>query len=207
MDDPHWTVSTRANGRFGGSRLWNDEGVSAAEQELMEAIREASWIFTKKEHGRFQGSAMACRAVARFLCLRGYGAELAAPFLQIAEAFIDLDRGGQPRLFARKTEPEKERDRSPERKHAQRLAAMCLEFFVSNGDDREISATLVARHVSKWPDFQSQTVTEKTIIAWRKKWNHDQKFETLVAATLAEPNPRATVEGLLRKGPPGSFRG
>ena len=99
------------------------------EREFAENLRQAAYVFEKEENGRFPGSILACRAVARFIYLRKGGAELAAPFLQIAQAFVELERGGKPRLFAKKTLPEKERERSPERKHIQMLGAAALEVM------------------------------------------------------------------------------
>jgi hypothetical protein len=101
------------------------------ERDFAKTLREAAYVFEKEENGRFQGSILACRAVANFIYLRNGGAELAAPFLHIAEAFAELERGGKPRLFAKKTTPEKERERSPERKHIQMLAAAALEVMIN----------------------------------------------------------------------------
>src|SRR5271168_1590250 len=90
-------------------------GPDEVEQEFVEALRQSAFIFEKEKNGRFQGSILACRAVARFIYQRGGGAELAGPFLQIAAAFEELERGGKPKLFSKKTAPDKERERSPER--------------------------------------------------------------------------------------------
>jgi hypothetical protein len=129
-----------------------------AERELAENLRCAAWIFEKEELGRFQGSILACQAVARFIHLRRGGAELAAPFLQIAEAFKYLEQGGTPRLFSKKTVAEKERERSPERKHLQKLAAMALEVLVKLGDERDVAADRIAIKVNKWPGMAAQEV-------------------------------------------------
>src|ERR1700730_9217224 len=149
-------------------------GPDQVEQEFAETLRLAAYIFEKEKNGRFLGSITACKAVARFIYLRGGGAELAGPFLQIAGAFQALERGGKPRLFAKKSAPEKERERSPERKHIHVLAAAALEVLVkltprgSNiwGDDNKIrlsAANKVARAVSKWPGMGAQHVTGKTV--------------------------------------------
>src|SRR5687768_9888623 len=97
------------------------------EQELFEALRAAAWTFEKEKNGRFRGSIIACRAIGRFILRKTGGLELAAPFLQIAGAFEDLEKGGKPALFFKKTAAEKERLRSPERKHHQILAAAAVE--------------------------------------------------------------------------------
>jgi hypothetical protein len=196
-------------------------GPDQVEQEFAETLRQAAYIFEKEKNGRFQGSILACRAVARFIHQRGGGAELAGPFLQIAEAFAELERGGKPRLFSKKSVPEKERERSPERKHIHRLAAVALEVLLklrlrgSNlwGDDKSgknDAADKIARHVNKWPGMGAQEVTGLTVIAWRnqqRKLSGDDRkpFDTLVEKILAEPNPRRTLEDLLRNGPPGHW--
>jgi hypothetical protein len=104
-------------------------GPDHVEQEFAESLRQAAYVFENEKDGRFRGSILACRTVARFIYQRNGGAELAAPFLQIATAFEDLERGGKPRLFSEKSTPEKERERSPERKHIQLLAAVALEVL------------------------------------------------------------------------------
>jgi hypothetical protein len=192
------------------------------ERKFAETLRQAAYIFEKEKDGRFQGTVLACRAVARFIHQRGGGAELAGPFLQIAAAFAELERGGKPRLFAKKTVPEKERERSPERKHSQMLAAAALEISLklrprgSNiwGDDRSGkngAADRIARHVIKWPGMGSQQVTGRTVIAWRNQQRRlsdgDRKpFDAVVKEMLAQPSPQQTLEGLLRNGPPGHWK-
>ena len=67
-------------------------GPDEVEEEFMETLRQAAFIFEREKDGRFHGSIVACKAVARFIHRRGGGAELAGPFLQIAAAFEDLAR-------------------------------------------------------------------------------------------------------------------
>jgi hypothetical protein len=179
-----------------------------AERELVEALRQAAWRFQNEENGRFPGSITACTAVARFIHQRGGAAELAGPFLQIAEAFRVLERGGKPRLFSKKTEPVKERERSPERKHMQRMAAVALEITRRLGDDLKVSGDRIARQVKHWPGMNAQEVTGTTIRAWRKPLisGKDPQFLSIVEQVLAQPEPRSAVEELLKKGPPGQFR-
>jgi hypothetical protein len=192
------------------------------EKEFAEALRQAAYIFEKEKNGRVQGPIFACRAVARFIHQRGGGAELAGPFLQIAAAFVELDRGGKPRLFSKKSVPEKERARSPERKHIHTLAAVALEVSLklrprgSNiwGDDksgRNGVADKIARHVRNWPGMGAQKLTGLTVIAWRnqqRKLSEDARrpFDTLVKKILAEPKPQETLENLLQSGPPGHWK-
>jgi hypothetical protein len=196
-------------------------GPDHVEQEFAESLRQAAYVFENEKDGRFLGSILACRTVARFIKQRNGGAELAAPFLQIAIAFEDLERGGKPRLFSKKSTPEKERERSPERKHIQLLAAVALEVLLKLSprganiwdDDktkRDSAANRVARHVNKWPGMAAQQVTGLTVIAWRNRQRAQtrgrQRFDTLVEKILAEPNPQRTVDNLLRKGPPGYWK-
>jgi hypothetical protein len=197
-------------------------GPGQVEQDFVETLRQAAFIFENEKNGRFQGSILACGAVARFIYQRGGGAELAGPFLQIAAAFEDLERGGKPKLFSKKSVPEKERERSPERKHIHMLAAASLEVMLkptprgSNiwGDDaskRSGAADMIARHVNKWPGMEAQVVTRRTVIAWRNQQRRlsesDRKpFDTVVEKILAEPNPRKTLDNLLRTGPRGHWK-
>ena len=192
------------------------------EQKFAETLRQAAFIFEKEKNGRFQGSILACAAVAQFIHERGGGAELAAPFLQIAESFKELDRGGKPTLFSKKSDPEKARDRSPERKHIQMLAAAALEVMIKltlrsskvwNDDkiNKNLAADKIALHLRKWPGMGTQKITKHTVINWRNKQRRLSKsartqFSTVVEAILAEPNPRQTLDRLLRSGPPGFWK-
>ena len=180
------------------------------EQGFAENLRQAAYVFEKEENGRFQGSIMACKAVAKFIYQRNGGAELAAPFMQIAAAFEELERGGKPKLFSKKSAPNRERERSPERRHIHMLAAAALEVMVkleprtikisdAEARKREAAAARIARHVNRWPGMGAQQVNGSTIIAWR---NHQRGLSKI----LAEPNPRKTVDLLLRSGPPGFFK-
>jgi hypothetical protein len=177
------------------------------EQEFAETLRKAAWIFEKEKDGRFKGSIIACRAVARFIYQRGGGAELAGPFLQIAAAFDALEKGGKPTLFSKKTDPDKERARSPERKRIQMIAAAILDVLARLDDPVTTAADRVARQVNGWPGMQAQEVTGATVVAWRKQLSRSKskEYRILVEKTLAESDPRGVVEGLLRNGPPGLF--
>jgi hypothetical protein len=197
-------------------------GPDPVEQEFVETLRAAAFIFEKEKDGRFLGSILACQAVARFIYQRNGGAELAGPFLQIAEAFKELARGGKPRLFLKKSAPAKERERSPERKHIHMLAAAALEVLVrlnprgasSWAEDpkkRKSAANMFARHLGKRPGMQKQKVIGLTVIAWRNQQralreNERKQFDTVVKEMLAQPDPRQTVDLLLRNGPPGHFQ-
>jgi hypothetical protein len=197
-------------------------GPDEVEEEFMETLRQAAFIFEREKDGRFHGSIVACKAVARFIHRRGGGAELAGPFLQIAAAFEDLARGGKPRLFLKKSTPEKERERSPERKHVHVLAAAALEVMVrltprgaSAWDEdttkRANAADRIARYVNEWPGMGVQHATGLTVIAWRnqqRKLSKDARkpFDLIVERIMGEPDPRKAVDQLLRSGPPGLFK-
>lgn len=195
-------------------------GSDETEEQFFETLRQAAFIFEREADGRFQGSILACRAVARFIFLKGRGAELAGPFLQIAGAFEDLQKGGKPRLFSKKSAPNKERERSPDRKHIHMLAAAALEVMLKLGSGRKTSdeannrntaAAKIARGVNRWPGMEAQEVSGQTIIAWRNQQRSlsksaRQPFDNVVAKMLAEPNPRKTVDELIRSGPPGYWK-
>jgi len=203
----------------------SDSGLIApdeVEREFAETLRQAAFIFEKQENGRFQGIILACRAVARFIHQRRGGAELAGPFLQIAEAFADLERGGKPKLFSKKSAPDKEREHSPERRHIHMLAAAALEVMVkleprsvrisdAATSKRSAAADRIARDVNRWPGMEAQQVTGRTVIAWRNQQRSLSKsarrpFDTVAAKILAEPHPRKSVDQLLRSGPPGYWK-
>jgi hypothetical protein len=197
-------------------------GSDEAEQEFFETLRQTAFIFQNDKNGRFLGPILACRAVARFIYLKNRGAELAGPFLQIAEAFKVLERGGKPRLFTKKSTPLKERERSPERKHIHRLAAASLEVLVrittpgsrawdEDTKKRISAANLIARHVNKWPGMAAQDVTGRTVIAWRDQQrglseSERKQFDLVVEKILADRDPQTAVDELLRSGPPGFFK-
>jgi hypothetical protein len=195
-------------------------GPDKVEAEFAETLRGAAFIFENDKNGRFQGSILACRAVAHFIYCRGGGAEVASPFLQIAEAFADLERGGNPRLFAKKTVLKKERERSPERRHIQMLAAAALEVLLQtkqkkagtwSEESRTSIADRVARYVNKWLNMENQQLTGGTVIAWRNKQKQlnaeDRKpFDAVVEQVLSGPNPSKEIDRLLRSGPPGQFK-
>jgi hypothetical protein len=201
--DRWFTIGASMTPKGPSSPVWI--GRDEVEREFAETLRQAAWIFENEKDGRFSGSIAACRAVARFIRRRGGGAELAGPFGQIAAAFEGLQRGVKPRLFAKKTEPEKKRERSPERKHAQKLAVVVLDVLVKLGDGVDVAARHCARHVGKWPGMGSQGITELTLINWRKQKSIKER-EGLLRAILKEPDPRAEVERLLREGPPGLWK-
>ncbi len=178
----------------------------ALEQMLFETLRGAAWIFQNEPQGRFQGSILACSAVAWFIRQKGGGAELEGPFLQIAGAFEELEKGGKPRLFAKKGTPAKERERSPDRKHIQMLGAVALEVLVKLGHELDPSASKVARHLNRWPGMDAVDVHGTTVIAWRKQYRRKPEFTSIVNAVLTAPNPQAEIDRLLKGGPPGQFR-
>jgi hypothetical protein len=194
--------------------------LNKAEEDFLETLRQAAFIFEREADGRFQGSILACKAVARFIYVKGGGAELAGPFFQIASAFEDLQKGGKPRLFSKKSTPNKERERSPDRKHMHMLAAAALEVMLklSRGrktsdvtDNRGTVAAKIARGVNRWPSMEAQDVSGQTVITWR---NHERglgktarkPFDTLVAEILAQPDPEKAVNQLIRSGPPGYWK-
>jgi hypothetical protein len=186
-------------------------GPDPVEREFADALRTAAYIFEREKDGRFQGSILACQAVVRFISLRGGGAELAGPFVRIAEAFSELERGGTPRPFSKKTLPTKERDRSPERKVIHTLAAAALEVLIRLGEELSVAAGHVARSVNDWPGMSQQDVRDVTVVAWRKQHRkltdrHHKNFQAIVNATCADPDPRAAIEKLLKQGPPGHWQ-
>jgi hypothetical protein len=78
------------------------------EEEFFGTLRLAAWEFVERgQEGRRKGLLLACRAVIDFIHRRNRGAELAAPFDQIAERCAALEK--PPSRFLKKKEPSKER--------------------------------------------------------------------------------------------------
>ena len=148
------------------------------------------------------------QAVSWFVLRKTGDTELVYPFLQIALAFAYLERGGKPRLFSKKTATIKERERSPERKQAQRLAAAALEVLMELGDAPHAAADVVARYVNGWPTMTAQEVKGATVSAWRRQQRErgGNEFKIVVLVMSQALDPRAAVNDLLRNGPPGQFR-
>ena len=73
---------------------------------------------------------------------------------------------------------------------------------------QEEAADAIARHVNRWPGMIAPQLTGATVVAWRaqQRRSKSKEFAALVGKTLDEADPRATVTGLLRSGPPGLFR-
>ena len=90
-------------------------GRDEIEWELSKTLREAAWVFENEKNGRFHGSIAACKGVARFIYLRGGGAELAGPFGQLAARSRPCKRR-QARAFL-KNGIRKGAVAPPERKH------------------------------------------------------------------------------------------
>jgi hypothetical protein len=180
----------------------------SAYRELMTGLWYAQELFKSEGDGGLEGAKAACRAVARFVAVRGENPELAGPFLALFGAFQDLEKGIEPELFSRGAPP-KERSRSSQRKHVQLFAAAIMEILVRLGETLEDAARLVAAAVDKWPELARQTVTEATITAWRDRCRsvgdpRHQQFLQIRDHILGLPNPRAEVDRALGQGPPGS---
>jgi len=70
---------------------------------------------------------------------------------------------------------------------------------------------MIARRIGKWSGMRKQKVTGLTVIAWRNQQralseNERKPFDAVVKEMLAQPDPRQTVDLLLRNGPPGHFQ-
>jgi hypothetical protein len=182
------------------------QNLETAYAELLTGLWYALHLFkTENDAGR-EGVRTACHAVARFIAVRHENPELAAPFLAIRQALIDLDSGVESELLSRRGA--KERSRSGQRVHLHRLASVCLEVLVEMNEPLEIAANYVARNVNRWPGIGPQEVTGNTIQNWRERERREfgperAKFDVLRAELLQLDNPKGEVDRLLRGGPPG----
>jgi hypothetical protein len=173
---------------------------SQVEQRLFEDLRAAAYVH--ETENQYLGAAYACAAVAQFIRRKGQGAELAIPFIETAEAFRALDKGQKPTLFLKRSEREKERPHSPERQRLKRIAAAMLEVLVTIGNEtRESAAQRIARYAQHWRGMGTETISGKTIIAWRKQLSaqEDAEYLAVVKATLEEKDPIAKVNHYLER--------
>jgi hypothetical protein len=93
------------------------------ERGFAENLRQAAYVFENEENGRFEGSILACRALAGFIYQRDGGAELAAPFMQIAAAFEELGRGGNGQARSPQCQDHGCRDKQAGRRRSKSRAA------------------------------------------------------------------------------------
>lgn len=178
-----------------------------AYRELMENLYYAQHQFHSKGDAGREGVRIACQSVVRFLAVSHENPELAAPFLAMRAALIDLEQGIRSELLVEDA-ADIRRSRSAFKKHFQTLASACLEVLVQNGEGLEQAASMVARYVDKWPGKGNQLISGTTIRNWRDQQRagsagERKSFENIYKHMLTCPNPRKEVEKLLRGGPPG----
>ena len=180
--------------------------VLAANRELLAGLYYATQIFQEKGDAGREGIIIACHAVARFIAVRHENPELAAPFLALRAAMLDLQKGrGNPILMTEASDTP--RPRSQLKKHMIVTAAACLEALVELNDPLEIAASRVARQAGKWPGIGTK-ITANTIKNWRDSQRSSavderKSFELISKDLLTRLNPREAVEKLLQDGPPG----
>jgi hypothetical protein len=180
--------------------------VLAAYRELLTSLYYATQIFHEKGDTGREGIIIACHAVAQFIAVRHENPELAAPFLALRAAMLDLQKGrGNPILMTEASDTP--RPRSQLKKHMIVTAAACLEALVELNDPLEIAASRVARQASKWPGIGTK-ITANTIKNWRDSQRSSavderKSFELISKDLLTRLNPREAVEKLLQDGPPG----
>ena len=179
----------------GGQLLPLDE----MEEQFLENLRAAAWVYETQD--QFQGAIYACRAVIEHIKRRDRGTELHVPFRDIAEAFDALARGVRPTLFSKRSDKQKERSQSPERRRLQCRAAAMLEVIMKVGKEtRQSAASRIARHVKHWRGMGTK-IDGNTVIAWRKQFSRerDEEFNNIVRATLMQPDPVGTVNLFLKR--------
>jgi hypothetical protein len=190
--------------RPAGAPPW--QSLRSANKELLESLYYAFTQFKNRggDSGR-EGVRLACQAVARFIAVRHENPELAAPLLAISQALTDFDRGVQTELLA--TEPLK-RSRSRQKAHLKRMASVCLEVLIKEGDNPAVAADRVARAVAKWPNIGVQPITPTTIKNWREAEHRHRArapgghFDRICDHFRSLNNPKGEIERLLREGPP-----
>jgi hypothetical protein len=178
-----------------------------AYRELLTNLHYASGVFQEKGDTGREGIVIACHAVARFIAVNHENPMLAAPFLALRAAIIDLQNDiGNPILS--KAAVDVPRSRSQLKMHLKVTASACLEALVECGEELEPAASRVARRVAQWPGIGSQKITAVTIKNWRdnersRAVDRRKSFDLMRKDLLSRPNPQEAVETLLQTGPPG----
>jgi hypothetical protein len=189
--------------RPAGAPAWQSR--KSANTEFLKSLFWAYTRFKEKGDGGREGVRLACEAAARLIAVRHENPELAIPFLTIAQALIDFDRGVETELFA--AQPMK-RSRSGQKAHLKRMASACLEVLVKKGVPLEVAARQVATGVAKWPNIGEQKIAAITIENWREAERRRSPgaarihFDKLCDYILDLEDPVKEVERLLRDGPP-----
>lgn len=184
-----------------------------AYRELMQKLWYANELFRNEGDGGLEGAKTACLAIKDYIAVRHENPELAAPFISIAQAFEDLERGITPEIFSTDVRPKK-RPRSSEHRRLQIFAAALLDvsMVVENSApasrNRDQVASWIADSVRRWPGMTR--VDAVTVINWRdqmhkKPWHEQQQFDAIRSHLLGLSNPRLKVEEIL-KYPPGAAK-
>jgi hypothetical protein len=172
------------------------------ELSFAQNLQFASLMYENED--RLEGARLACIAVAKFIDGRSPGAKaLAVPFMAMADGFAELKAGGIPDVFS-SSRLRKKRPRTEEHRHVVRFATACFDVLCSL-DKAAMStrglpigelevATLVARHVDKWPTLSEMKVKPGTLIGWRKEQRTKagkpaELYRRMVSAMRSEPTP------------------
>jgi hypothetical protein len=175
--------------------------------ELLEGLYYANRLFETKEDAGREGIATACHAVVRFIAVTHQPPLLAAPLLALRAAILDLEQGVSNPILDLNAANNR-RSRSALKKHANVVAAVCLEVLVELKAPLEETASMVAQRVADWRIMGDQRVTAHTIKNWRHQYRalpaHDRRvFDLMRSDLLNLKNPRQEIERLLRDGPHG----
>jgi hypothetical protein len=176
--------------------------------ELLEGLWHANHLFEEEEDAGRKGIVMACHAVIRFVAVTHQNPLLAAPLLALREAIFDLEKGVANPII-NSDAADGRRSRSSLKKHANAVAAVCLEVLVELGDPVEETASRVARYVGKWRVMRNQPINADTIKNWRNAFralptDERMPFELMRTDLLTREDARQEIERLLRDGPPGT---
>lgn len=179
--------------------------IDVAYRELMQGLWVAYKLFKEKGDGGISGCHTACHAVIRFLAVRHENPELAAAFIRMHDGFGSLLGGVIPELFRLERETS-ERSRSDLRKYQQLWAAVCMEFYMRQGESQVDAAKRVARAVGKWAYFKGDRVTETTIQSWRDQVKRptDRRranFLKIIEHVERRKDSKSYILNVLRKGP------
>jgi hypothetical protein len=172
----------------------------------MEGLWFAHKLFKEKGDGGISGCRTACQAITRFIAVRHENPELATTFIRMHDGFGSLLRGVIPELFRLEQETS-ERSRGDLRKYQQLWAAVCMEFYMRQGESLVDAAKRVARAVAKWAYFKGDRVTYTTIRSWRDQVKSPSdprcaNFLKIIEDVEKRSDAKSYILSVLRNGSP-----
>ena len=177
-----------------------------AYRRFIEGLGEANAIF--QHMSMRKGARAACIAVRNYIEQGNLLQTLSNPFMCVAEALYDMDRGVEHPLFSADPQSQ-ERSRSVRKKNIICLVGTILEVRFKEGQKLTLAAESIARKVNQWKEIQNQNITGVTVKNWRYEARktdfllHD-KFLIRVNNLMDLPQGErdSQIKHVLNEGPP-----